>query len=232
MKTLLPFLALGGLFVTPANFQKTEKRNVGTYDGIHIAGSYEVTLVSGSEGTLQLKGDPEDLEEIETEVKNGTLIVKQKEKSWFGNWDWNSGKVYITIPVENINKVILSGSGKIISDISLEGDNFKTILSGSGDISLNLDVTSIDLKLTGSGDFILKGSAREVLYKLTGSGTINATQIKAEYGVVKITGSGDIEMNTNKSLKVQITGSGDLVCYGNPPIQNTKVTGSGKIKIL
>ena len=30
--------------------QHTETRNVGTYDGIHIAGSYEVTLVSGSEG--------------------------------------------------------------------------------------------------------------------------------------------------------------------------------------
>jgi hypothetical protein len=56
-----------GLSVVPSNFQKTEKRNVGTYDGIHIAGSYEVTLVSGSEGTLKLNRDSDDLEKIEAD---------------------------------------------------------------------------------------------------------------------------------------------------------------------
>ena len=63
--------------------QQTEKRNVGTYDGIHIAGSYKVTLISGTEGTIELKGDEEDLERIASNVKNGTLTIKQKEKSWF-----------------------------------------------------------------------------------------------------------------------------------------------------
>ena len=50
--------------------QQTEKRNVGTYDGIHIAGSYKVTLISGAEGTIELKGDEEDLERIASNVKN------------------------------------------------------------------------------------------------------------------------------------------------------------------
>ena len=61
--------------------QHTETRNVGTYDGIHIAGSYEVTLVSGSEGTIHLEGNEDDLEKIESKNKNGTLLIKQKEKS-------------------------------------------------------------------------------------------------------------------------------------------------------
>jgi len=56
-----------GLSVIPSNFQKTEKRNVGTYDGIHIVGSYEVNLVSGSEGTLKLKMYSDDLEKIEAD---------------------------------------------------------------------------------------------------------------------------------------------------------------------
>ena len=93
--------------------QHTETRNVGTYDGIHIAGSYEVTLVSGSEGTIHLKGNEDDLEKIESKNKNGTLLIKQKEKSWFDTWDTDT--VYITIPVEYVSKIILSGSGEISS---------------------------------------------------------------------------------------------------------------------
>ena len=40
--------------------------------------------------------------------------------------------IYITIPVEDINKVVLSWSGEIEVDFPLEGDYFKTIHSGSG----------------------------------------------------------------------------------------------------
>lgn len=227
MKSLLLILTIGGLSITLANAQNTEKRNVGTYDGIHITGSYEVTLVSGSEGTLILKGDSDDLEKIDTDVKKGTLIIKQKEKSWLGNW--NSGKVNITIPVEDINKVFLSGSGVIIADFPLEGDHFKTILSGSGEIILNLDVTAVNGTVTGSGDITLTGKASKVNFNVTGSGDIEADGIKADTAEARVTGSGDIVMYAKQTLNGYITGSGDIICKGNPRKQKTKVTGSGEI---
>ena len=209
MKSLPLILTLGGLSITPANSQNTEKRNVGTYDGIHIAGSYEVTLVSGSEGTSLLKGDSDNIEKIDTDVKKGTLIIKQKEKSWFGSWD--SGKVYINIPVEDINKVVLSGSGEIIADFPLEGDHFKTFLSGSGEINLNLDVTAVNGTVTGSGEITLTVKASKVNFNVTGSGDIEADGIKAD------------------TAEARVTGSGDIICKGNPRKQKTKVTGSGDI---
>jgi len=229
MKNLLILVAILGLNAIKINAQHTEKRNVGTYDGIHVAGSYEVKLVSGSEGTIELKGDPDDLDKIETEVRKGTLLIKQQEKSWFGNWD--SGTVYITIPVEKINKVILSGSGEIHSKVPLEGDHFKTILSGSGEISLNLEVTAVNGTVTGSGEITLIGKANKVNFTVTGSGDIDAGDIKADTGEAKITGSGDIVMNTSENLNASITGSGDIICKGKPEKQITKVTGSGDIII-
>ena len=229
MKNLLILVAILGLNAIKINAQHTEKRNVGTYDGIHVAGSYEVKLVSGSEGTIELKGDPDDLDKIETEVRKGTLLIKQQEKSWFGNWD--SGTVYITIPVEKINKVILSGSGEIHSKVPLEGDHFKTILSGSGEISLNLEVTAVNGTVTGSGEITLIGKANKVNFTVTGSGDMDAGDIKVDTGEAKITGSGDIIMNTSENLNASITGSGDIICKGKPEKQITKVTGSGDIII-
>ena len=38
-------------------------------------------------------------------------------------------------------------------------------------------------------------------------------------------------MHARSTLNASVTGSGDIVCYGNPKIQQTKMTGSGDINI-
>ena len=229
MRNLFILLALIGLNTEGIKAQQTEKRNVGTFDGIHIAGSYNVKLISGAEGTIELKGDEEDLEKIASNIKNGTLTIKQKEKSWFGTW--GNEMVYITIPVEDIDKVILIGSGEIDSRFTLAGNHFKTILSGAGDIHISVDVNHLDAMVTGSGKIILEGDASTVDFTVTGSGEIEANGIEASTGKGKITGSGDIEMYVSEILDAHITGSGDVVCRGNPKKQKTKITGSGDISI-
>lgn len=208
---------------------QSETREVGPFDGVHIAGPYEVTLTSGKEGTISLSGDDEDLENIESYIKKGKLIIKKKNKSWLS--DWTSGKVTIRIPIEEISSVILSGSGKIKSQKTITANRFKTVISGSGDIDLEVEATSVEGTLTGSGDLRLSGKTELVEFQITGSGDITAQDLKAQTGQAQITGSGDIEMHATETLNGSITGSGDLLCYGSPERQVTKVTGSGDITI-
>ena len=68
-------------------------------------------------------------------------------------------------------------------------------------------------------------------FQITGSGDITAQDLKAQTGQAQITGSGDIEMHATETLNGSITVSGDLLCYGSPERQVTKVTGSGDITI-
>ena len=223
------------LFITALLFNaqnaeaQSETREVGSYDGVHIAGPYEVTLISGKEGKISLTGKADDLENIESYVKKGMLIIKKKNKSWLS--DWSSGKVTIRIPIEEISSVILSGSGDIESQTPIAANRFKTVISGSGDIDLEVEATLVEGTVTGSGDLNLKGQTENVQFKLTGSGSIEAENLKAQMGQAQITGSGDIEMHATETVNGSITGSGDLICFGNPGRQITKVTGSGDITI-
>ena len=53
-------------------------RNVGSFDGVAVSGSFDVFLVAGSEGKLEVSVE-ENLEPyLVTEVKNGTLKIKWK----------------------------------------------------------------------------------------------------------------------------------------------------------
>ena len=133
------------LFASTNLFAQTETRNVSAFDGIHVAGHYDVTLTKGTEGTLTLEGDQEDLDRIKTHVKNGNLVIEQMKTSWLESW--NSGQVKIHIPVEAISKISLSGSGSIYSRNELNSKEFDITLSGSGEIDLNLNAQDINAVL-------------------------------------------------------------------------------------
>ncbi|MDC1012181.1 DUF2807 domain-containing protein [Flavobacteriaceae bacterium] len=70
----------------------------------------------------------------------------------------------------------------------------------------------------------MQWAAVALLFLSLGSGVFLSQQ-------AQITGSGDIEMHAAETLNGSITGSGDLLCYGSPGRQVTKVSGSGDITI-
>ncbi|MCX5545797.1 hypothetical protein M3A49_41475 [Paraburkholderia sp. CNPSo 3076] len=45
-----------------------------------------------------------------------------------------------------------------------------------------------------------------------------------------MTGSGDIKAFVRADARVRVTGSGDIVVHGNPPLRDRHVSGSGRIK--
>lgn len=203
----------------------TKSRNVGDYDKVSVAGAFDVTLVAGSEGKLNIKIEENLLEYLITEVVDGKLKIK-----WEKGVNIRTRKgVYITIPFEEIEAVTLSGSGDITSDDTIKVSDFYTGVSGSGDIILSVEADDVTSKVTGSGDITIKGNTRTLKTSVTGSGDFHGFRLKAKNVEAKVTGSGDVSVFAAKSLKARVTGSGDIDYKGNPDIQDTKVTGSGDI---
>lgn len=206
---------------------QTITRNVGDYDAINVAGFFNVTLVAGNEGELTIEGESNLLEYVETEVDGDRLTIKVKNKQ---NLKTSWGKdIKIRVPFRDLNQVSLSGSGEIMSTDVLKANNFRVSVSGSGDINLVVEASSTESRVTGSGDLVLRGSTRDHETSVTGSGDLEAGRFKADNVDAKVTGSGDIRVSCEKSIRARVTGSGDIEYVGNPTKQDTKVSGSGDI---
>ncbi|MEO0570134.1 MAG: head GIN domain-containing protein [Bacteroidota bacterium] len=235
-KTLTITLAL--LTVTLSNAQwkrvkgngntMTIERSVGTYDRVALAGWFDVELVDGNEGELTLTGESNLLEYIKTEVKDGKLTIKQKKGVNLKPSNWNEG-ILIIVPVESINGVSLSGSGDIVGKTTLKSDNFKTSISGSGDITLEVEAKSVDASMSGSGDIRLSGTTTDFEVSVSGSGDIRAYDLEADFVDAQVSGSADIKVTAKEMLKARVSGSGDISFKGNPKKINTKSSGSGDI---
>lgn len=206
----------------------TIERSTGDYDGIGVSGWFDVVLVNGKEGEITLKGEENLLEHIVTEVKDGKLSIRVEKGYNLKPSTWKEG-IHITVPVESINSIAMSGSGDIIGKKTIKAGDFKTAMSGSGDIKLDLDVETLSTSMSGSGDMDLSGRATTFEATISGSGDIDAYNLEADNVEATVSGSANINVTAHKMLKARVSGSGDISYRGNPEKVDTKTSGSGDI---
>ncbi|TDQ30994.1 head GIN domain-containing protein [Zeaxanthinibacter enoshimensis] len=206
----------------------TQERETAEYEEIAVAGWFDVILVNGREGEITLKGEENLLEYVETEVDRGKLTVKEKKGVNLKPSKWKDG-IVVTIPVEQIEAISLSGSGDVSSRTVLKSDRLETAVSGSGDIALEVESDKVKANVSGSGNISLKGKTKELEIRMSGSGDLDAFDLDAEDVEVQVSGSADVNVMATKSLKANVSGSGDIHYKGNPKKIDSKKSGSGEI---
>ncbi len=205
----------------------TDSRKTSDYDDILLVGSLDVEITSGKEGALKVEAESNLQEYILTEVKDGKLKISVKEGvSLDPSRNMN---IKVTVPVEAISVLSLTGSGDVYNSGILKSSDLKLSVVGSGDMVLNLDAQEVSGAITGSGDVKLKGTAGSLNCKVTGSGDFMAYNLKVARVEAAVMGSGDISVYASESLKARVSGSGDISYKGNPEKQDFKTAGSGAI---
>ena len=208
----------------------TVERSTADYDQVAVAGWFDVELVSGTEGELTLRGEENLLEYIKTEVKDDKLVIKVKNGVNLKPSSWgNGGGIKVTVPVEDVEAVSLSGSGDVVSKTVLKAENFSAKVSGSGDVSLEIEAESVEASLSGSGDINLSGNTGDFEVRVSGSGDIKAYELNADNVEATISGSADIKVTANEMLVARVSGSGDIHYRGDPKKIDSKASGSGEI---
>jgi hypothetical protein len=208
--TLLALASLGGCFsvqseqdARPTTTQDLSKLD--SFDTIESSGSADIVVkVGGEEQSINLEGSQSRIDNVETKVVDGKLVIEEKSTGLFGN----SGKLKITITVPALKAFELNGSG----DVTVTG----------------IESTGFEGEINGSGEMILAGEAETVSLAVSGSGDIIADGLKAKNGTVSIAGSGNVNIAAADQLTVNVTGSGDVTYFGEPKITQT-VTGSGEV---
>jgi hypothetical protein len=103
-------------------------------------------------------------------------------------------------------------------------------LSGSGNISGDIESEDLVVKQSGSSNIKLSGSATKAEFTCSGSGNINSPDLKTEVCRVRISGSGNAELTVNRELSANISGSGSIRYRGAGNLVNATTSGSGRIR--
>ena len=194
------------------------------FDRLVLTTNAKVYLRQGSTQSVEVEAQENIIDNLVTEVSDRTWKIRFDKSVR----RYEGMKVYITIPT--LTGVRLSGSGNIIGENTFTGlDELGVSVSGSGNISLAVEANMIDTHISGSGDISLAGRTDRHGISISGSGDIEAYDLVSNECKVRISGSGDCEVEVKDDLEVRISGSGDVNYKGRPRI-SSRISGSGDIR--
>ncbi|GLR19276.1 head GIN domain-containing protein [Portibacter lacus] len=199
-------------------------------EGFDVDGSNNVIIMEGDEQLIEITSYPNIIDRWieDSSVEDG--ILRAGIRRCVTGFKKNDIEIRATI--SSLKLVAISGSGDVETVGTFENvDDLEIDISGSGEMDLDLgdNMDFIDIKVSGSGNIKISGANNETEIRVSGSGKIRNFDLVSQSCSVRVSGSGDAEVNVVNDLEVKITGSGD-VCYKGQPIVNSNITGSGNIK--
>jgi len=234
MKTLIKISAVILLLVTTTScFMDgtkgdrnvvTDQRNISSdFSAIDANQGIEVYLTIGNNVSLTVEADENLHDIIVTEVKDGTLHIYTEKNIWSAK----ARKVYIT--ARSINEISVSSGAEVISENTINSEDFKIRATSGSDARLQLNVDNLSCSTTSGADVILKGTASSFTAKSTSGSDLKAQDLITETCNVKVTSGADIYVNVTKSLQANATSGGDIKYIGNPKNVQENVSSSGSI---
>ena len=192
------------------------------FTGMHLSISGTVYLEQGPQ-RVEISAQENILNNITTTVDGGIWKIKMSEPAR------NYKDVTIRISIPELSHASVNGSGDIIGESSFNNLNDLAVkISGSGGIVLDVDAQAIDAGISGSGDIALGGTANSLEMGISGSGDIEAFDLAVNDCEIRVSGSGNCEVNVKDNLDVKVSGSGDVYYKGRPAIKS-RVSGSGEL---
>ena len=182
---------------------KTEQRPVTEFSEIYADGTFTIEWRSGAP-SLTITTDANLFPYIETIVSGNDLRLHQRER---------------LSPTHGV-KFIVSSSTR--SGSKLTGASKLTARQLTG--------PSYAVETTGAARVDLDGTVDELLADMTGASELNAKGLQTKTAEISTTGAADAEISVSETLKVTITGAGNVSYYGAPKIVEKHITGAGNIK--
>ncbi|WHZ06535.1 MAG: hypothetical protein OJF59_000288 [Cytophagales bacterium] len=241
LNLILALIVLSLLLLSAASIafaQSTKKTlELSEFKSIYVNSNYTVYLKQTNKQEVNVEADPDIFSLTKIFVENGILMINVDRKPDNPNKSiWSKiddiklkavMKVYVSM--KNINELQVNSGGKIVSENSIATDYVSLAVSGSGSMDIDLKGNNVKTEVSGSGTVALKGYATSNDIYISGSGSLNAFACELEKAKVKISGSGNCEVNVTQNLDALVLGSGTIKHKGSTKEVTKKVYGSGSI---
>ena len=203
----------------------TEKREVGSFEGIDVGGAFEVELQQGPVQSVTVETDDNLIKEINTKVNGGVLKISTRDHLNISDGHY---KVYVVSPV--IKSMDCSGAASVKTKGVLKNAvEIEIETSGAANLTAELDAPTV--KVTASGAGTVKLSGRTKAYKAVSSGSADVKTINllSENAEVAVSGAGNIHVHASVTLKAEASGAGAIYYTGAARVDQS-VTGAGSIR--
>ncbi|MGV3592510.1 MAG: head GIN domain-containing protein [Gammaproteobacteria bacterium] len=206
----------------------TERRALSDFTAIDVQHGLNVDIRIGDEFLVEVDSGDEDLADIETDVRNGTLHLGVDRDDW--NWgDWRHDyRVSIVMPT--LEEIETSGGADVRVSGTVTGDEFELDVSGGSDVEVEVAVSRIEIEASGGSDVDVSGTADTAIARTSGGSDVDARDLEARHAELRASGGSDLAMSVSETLEARASGAADIDYYGDPEVLDEDESGSSDIR--
>ncbi len=221
---------IGDNMITPSDVNVSENRDVSGFDAIEFNTFGKLNIMQGDVESLNISGPDNIVPEIQTSVRNGTLVIDTRDNLTIRP-PFGENTLTFTIVVKDLTSLNVSGLGDVQIE-PLTTPSMSYDLSGAGSIVQNqLSTDQLNIELSGLGGIKVSGQATNATIDLSGAGSVDAPDLQIQTADVNVSGLGGATLWVTDELTGDISGAGSVSYYGNPQA-STSSSGLGSFKSL
>ncbi len=219
MSRITPFslVLLVTAFAAAPTWAAEETRTVAAFKAVEFSGIGQVDVTAGKDQSVTLIANKKTLEQIVTEVEDGTLKIRwdsnRERHSWLWRFvmpdDHDSDRVTIKITAPHVTKVGVSGAAQVNAR-DIEGEQVEFSVSGAAKIRAN-------------------GKADRLTVSISGAGDADLDHLQVKDAVVSIAGVGKALVYPTDTLNATIAGAGEIRYEGEPRVVSS-ISGAGSVR--
>lgn len=191
----------------------------------------EVFLAQGDACSLEIKGNPDLIGKVKTNIQDGELSIVYDVKitDWSDLQILGSPKLQYFVTMKTVDAVNMGGAGNLEAG-HLDADKLSLVHSGLGKLQISdLQGQDLTVELGGLGEILLKGSVQSQTVGLTGAGSYDAEGLASRTARVALSGAGSANVWVEETLEADVSGAGSIRYKGNAKVTQIS-SGVGDIK--
>lgn len=228
---LLILLLILNLAVFAGAQDKTEIRSLKKFDKVEVSAGIDLFISMGNRQEVKVVADEDIIDEVKTEVRNGTLHVTMDNSGFFNFFNWGNGskskQVFVT--VTELRGIDVSSGADVKSENTLKGDQLELDASSGSDMEVEVIFRDISLEASSGSDVKIRGRAKTFRAHASSGSDINGRQLEASVAHVKASSGSDISLTVTEELEASASSGGDVTYYGNPELKEIETSSGGDV---
>ncbi|WP_346862611.1 head GIN domain-containing protein [uncultured Draconibacterium sp.] len=210
------------------NSDETQIRKVENFNAIKVSTGIDLYLTMGTSEEVKIVADDDIIEDLKTEVKDGTLHIYVKQNNWF-NWGGNkTRKAYVT--VTELVALHASSGSDVRSENTIKGTSLEVKASSGSDVVLDVFYKNLSVDTSSGSDAKITGRVKTLEAESSSGSDIKAEGLEAQIGKLKASSGSDITVTVTDELYARASSGSDIKYYGNPQIRDTDESSGGDVR--
>ncbi len=204
----------------------THRKSVQPFNEINIDGVLNVYLYQSSVNKVEVRTDENLHNLVEVETSNNALYVKTRSDK-----EYEATQMDVHIYSPDYTGIELRGVSALYCKDTLSLNSINIEKENTGFMLFKAVLNHLSIETIGIGDMELQGKAINTVVTNSMIGDVLAYGFKTKDMDFSHSGTGKVEINVTNYLNIEISGTGDVYCKGNPKTIKKTVTGVGRVYI-